>query len=309
VCSAVAIIGIALSLYAVTRTDNAFFQFFNAVFFAFFSVQLGMIGHDLSHGAVFTSATANRVCASLAWGFFGGLSETRWFEKHNRHHIQPNHIGFDPDVGIPFMFTDLQVEAKSDFLRRWMLPYQHIIFWPALAFVYPWNIMLSVRHYLDELSWYVFGELILVVIHFAILFTIVFGFLPVPVALLFLTTAFAAIGVYMGIVFAPNHKGRPELSKDDAFTWVHQILLTRDLFPSWVTFYVCGGLNFQIEHHLFPTMSRLKYWEAHKIVKHFCEAHGIEHHETSWAGSVKEMYDALAKEAQAARPARAPALR
>src|SRR3989338_6521438 len=88
-CAGAALAGTAASLYALTLTPNLLFQFINAIIFGFFSVQLGMIGHDLSHGEVFVSRRINRLCSSFTWGLGSGLSEFRWFEKHNRHHLRP----------------------------------------------------------------------------------------------------------------------------------------------------------------------------------------------------------------------------
>jgi len=298
-CAAVALAGMGASLYAVTLTSNPFFQFCNAILLGFFSVQIGMVGHDLSHGEVFVSRRINRFCSSLAWGLCAGLSEFRWFEKHNQHHLRPNHVGHDPDLSIPFMFGPEQVKAAPVYLRRWVLPHQHFWFWPALSAVYPFNIMYSMRYYLRARSPLALAELALVVFHFIILGYFVFTFLPLATALLFFTTVFAAAGVYMGLVFAPNHKGRPELAPSQEFSWIHQILFTRDLRPSWGTFYLFGGLNFQIEHHLFPTMSRFKYRQAYDIVRDYCTKAGIEHHETTWGKSLGEMHRALRTQAHA----------
>lgn len=306
-CAIIALIAVFSSLYVLTLTDTVWIQAVNAIVFAFFSVQLGMIGHDLSHGEVFNTLETNRFWSSVAWGLFGGLSEARWFEKHNRHHTHPNHIGYDPDIELPFMFTENQVDAKSPFLKKWILPYQHVLFWPALAFVYPMYILLAFLHYLEKPSLRVLFEILLVLVHFGVLFYIVFSFLPLLPAFVFLGIAFVIIGIYMGAVFAPNHKGRPELRKEETFTWLHQILLTRDVRHSFPAFYLCGGLNFQIEHHLFPTMSRAKYHKAQALVKEFSIQHGIEYHETSWVGSLKEMYQALKLQSDASRTLSNPA--
>lgn len=300
-CAAFAVLGIAASLYIVTLTDNALIQFCNAIFFGFCSVQIGMIGHDLSHGEVFKSPGVNRFVSSAVWGILGGLSEYHWFNKHNRHHTSPNHIGHDPDVDIPFMFTEKQVAAKSAFLRKWVLPYQHYFFWISFVFLYPWNIFLGMRSILSNLSPRTVTEIFLMVIHFAVLFFILFAYLPWHIALLFLGTAFIALGIYIGFAFAPNHKGRDELAQNETFLWTHQIKLTRNIYPSRLVFFLLGGLNFQIEHHLFPTMSRLKYWNARPFIQEFCDAKGLSYHQTSWIGSLVEMHTSLKREALARR--------
>ena len=100
------------------------------------------------------------------------------------------------------------------------------------------------------------------------------------------------------MVFAPNHKGEEMLDEDEKLNWTHQITLTRDLYPTWPVFYLLGGLNFQIEHHLFPTMSRMKYWEAYKTVKEFCARHELRYHQTTWPESMREIHESLKQEAR-----------
>jgi len=299
--SGVAIVGMCASLYALSLTDNALFQALNAIVFAFFSVQIGMIGHDLSHGEVFESRSVNRFFAMIAWGFFGGLSESRWFHKHNTHHQHPNHIGHDPDLEIPFVFSDVQAASRSPFYKRWIFPYQHIIFWPALTFVYPYNIAHSMRYWYRNPDMRAAIEFLLISIHFLIVIGLPFYFLPAGVATLFLVLSFLVIGAYIGMVFAPNHKGEEMLGAQADFNWTHQITLTRDLYPTWPVFYILGGLNFQIEHHLFPTMSRLQYWKAQKLVQDFCARHGLRYHQTTWRDSMREIHASLKAEARAWR--------
>lgn len=296
---ALSITGMLVSLYIVTLTDNLLIQSFNALFFAFCSVQGGMIAHDLSHGSVLSSKSAGRTWAMFVWGIVGGLSESRWYNKHNEHHKHPNHLGHDPDLEIPFVFSDEQANERSAFFKKWVFPYQHWLFWIALAFVYPWNIMYSMKHLLAGISFRSLFEIFLMIVHFVILFAIPLWYLPLGTAILFLIIVFYGIGMYLGLAFAPNHKGEAMLNKHDAFYWTHQITLTRNLYPSISTFYLLGGLNFQIEHHLFPTMSRYKFWQAHILVKQFCAEHNIRYYETSWSGSMREIHQSLKQEAQA----------
>ncbi len=282
-----------LNMYAITLTDNVFIQALNAIIFGFFSVQLGMIGHDLSHGAVFKSPEVNRFFASVAWSLVGGLSENRWYEKHNQHHKGPNHIGHDPDVSIPFIFTEGQFEVQPSYVKRWMLPYQHILFWPSMTLIYPWNVMLGMRSYFVRPNNRVLLELVFIFIHFFVILYFPFAYLPFLTALLFFVLMFMTVGVYMGSAFAPNHKGKEELDSKKEFHWAHQITLTRNLYPSWIIFYLFGGLNFQIEHHLFPSMSRVQYKKAHPVIQAYCISKDLPYDQKTWIGSLHEMYTAL----------------
>ena len=105
----------------------------------------------------------------------------------------------------------------------------------------------------------------------------------------------------MSILFAPNHKGCNELDENEQFTWKHQIVNTRNLHHPPFLAYVMGGLDYQIEHHLFPKMSRARLPQASKIVKDFCAEYSIPYHEVTFKESCREMYRALKTQAIAAR--------
>ncbi len=285
-----------ISLYALTLTDSAIWQTLNAIVFASFSIQIGLICHDLSHGQVFKLAKANDFGAMMCWGLLCGLSESRWYYKHNIHHKNPNHIGHDPDLEILFVFSNYQAEKRSTFSKKWFFPNQHILFWIALSFVYPYNIASSMTYLFSNLTFRSTFEICLMIIHFIIIIGLPFYLLPFPVAVIFIFLVFLIRGVYMGTVFAPNHKGEDMLNKDEPFNWTYQITFTRNIRPNWLTFYLLGGLIFQIEHHLFPTMSRLKCWQARQVVMNFCEKHNLRYHETTWLGSMLEIHKSLKQE-------------
>ena len=293
----VAILGLSFIAYTVTLTDNIWISLLSASAAGFFMVQLGLIGHDLSHAGVFRSKKANRLGALLIWSLSCGLSESRWFAKHNAHHQSPNHIGYDPDIDIPFVFSHEQGAARSPFYQKFILPHQHILFWVGIWFVYPSNILNSMRYLLQHPTTRSIFEIGLMIVHYALVFGFTYWHLPPLTATLFNLIVFLVIGVYMALVFAPNHKGEDMLRADQTPNWVHQITLTRNITPSPVITYIFGGIECQIEHHLFPTMPRFHYREARIIVKDFCSEHHLPYHETSWLNSLRQIHSALRTEA------------
>ncbi len=81
------------------------------------------------------------------------------------------------------------------------------------------------------------------------------------------------MGVYLGCSFAPNHKGMPTLSKAEEADFLRrQVLTSRNVRRHWLTDVLLGGLNYQIEHHLFPSMPRPNLRRAQPIVEQFCAA-------------------------------------
>lgn len=296
--SLVTLTGLGLSAYVITTTDTLWIQLLNACVAAFFTVQLGLLGHDLSHDGVFASKKKNDLWALVVWGIGCGLSEGRWFSKHNAHHRSPNHIGNDPDVDIPFIFSHEQASLYPAFYHKYLFPYQEYLFWVGVWFVYPYNILNSMKFLFREFSWRSATEIFLMLTHFTLTFGFTFWFLPISTAILFNLTVMLAAGVYMGMIFAPNHKGEDMLTPEEEHNWVHQITLTRNLIPSPVVSYFFGGLDRQVEHHLFPTMSRFQYHRAQEIVRGFCAEKNIPYKETTWLESLRQIHSSLKEEAQ-----------
>jgi fatty acid desaturase len=101
-------------------------------------------------------------------------------------------------------------------------------------------------------------------------------------------------GIYLGMIFAPNHKGMSTFGPGDKIDFLReQVLTSRNMRGSPITDFVYGGLNYQIEHHLFPYMPRNKFARAQKIVRDFCKAKGISYHETSVLGGIYEIFSHL----------------
>ncbi|MCH7800907.1 MAG: fatty acid desaturase, partial [Chloroflexi bacterium] len=75
-----------------------------------------------------------------------------------------------------------------------------------------------------------------------------------------------------------------------------QVLTARNVKGHPITDLWYGGLNYQIEHHLFPNMPRNNLKEAQKIIRVFCEEHSISYHETGVVQSVKEILQYLHQE-------------
>ena len=86
----------------------------------------------------------------------------------------------------------------------------------------------------------------------------------------------------MGASFAPNHKGMPIVAKDaklDFFS--RQVATSRNISGGWRASALLGGLNYQVEHHLFPNMPRPNLGRARRIVREACRTLGVTYTETT----------------------------
>jgi fatty acid desaturase len=96
----------------------------------------------------------------------------------------------------------------------------------------------------------------------------------------------AVFGVLLGGSFAPNHKGMPLVPKNAKVDFLRrQVLMSRNIRGGPVTDFFMGGLNYQIEHHLFPSMPRPNLRKVQPMVRAFCAEHRINYTETSLLGS------------------------
>jgi fatty acid desaturase len=125
-------------------------------------------------------------------------------------------------------------------------------------------------------------------------------------AIVFILVQQGLFGLYLGCSFAPNHKGMPILGPADHSDFLRrQVLTSRNVRGGWLTDLVLGGLNYQIEHHLFPSMPRPNLRRSQALVAAFCKQKGLPYCQASLAGSYAQALRHLNTTGRAARPASA----
>jgi fatty acid desaturase len=125
-------------------------------------------------------------------------------------------------------------------------------------------------------------------------------------ALVFLVVQQGLFGLYLGCSFAPNHKGMPTLTAADELDFVRrQVLTSRNVRGSRLVDWLLGGLNYQIEHHLFPNMPRPSLRQAQPLVRAFCDHQQLAYVEASLFGSYAEAVRHLHAVGAPLRPAAA----
>jgi fatty acid desaturase len=119
-------------------------------------------------------------------------------------------------------------------------------------------------------------------LRFAAYLTVLFWFLPIGMAFAFLGVQLAVFGFYMGISFAPNHKGMPIIEHDQKVDFFsRQVLTSRNISGGRTMEHFMGGLNYQVEHHLFPNMARPNLRAARAIVRDYCATLDVPYTETT----------------------------
>ena len=278
------------SIAVLVLVNSFWVQMLNAVFLSLVFTQFGFLGHDAGHRQIFRSAKRNDVIFMLC-GFVTGLTPSWWQDKHNAHHVSPNRIGSDGDIQVStFAFTPEQALATRG-VQRFLIAYQAFFFYPVLLLtslsLFFGGIAYQMRR---ERVKYPLAEPVAVLTGFALYLGLIFFFLPPWQGALFVVLHRALAGLHMGSVFAPNHKGMPVLDEDCKLDYLRlQALTARNVLPNPVVDYMYGGLNYQIEHHLFPNMPQNRLKESREVVREFCRARGIPYHETGVWRSIKEI--------------------
>ena len=125
-------------------------------------------------------------------------------------------------------------------------------------------------------------------------------------AVAFVVVQQALFGLYLGCSFAPNHKGMPTLTEADELDFLRrQVLTSRNVRGSRLVDFVLGGLNYQIEHHLFPNMPRPNLRRAQPLIRAFCLQHGLPYTQASLVGSYAQAIRHLHTVGAPLRPAAA----
>ena len=287
---------LALSLTVLALVDTLWVQFMNAIFLGFVFAQIGFIGHDAGHRQIFRSIRNNEII-SLIICFVLAFERSWWLDKHNRHHNNPNHLALDPDADFPVLaFTKGQALKKKGFFR-FIVKYQAFLFYPMLLLEGLGLRLAGLIYAITNKIKYPVAEPLLMIGHFAVYFGLLFFFLSAWHAVLFFMIHQAVFGLIVGSVFAPNHKGMLMVSDDDELDFFRrQVLTSRNVKAHPLTDFWYGGLNYQIEHHLFPNMPRNKLKEAQKVAKAICKKHSVPYHETGIVQSQKEILQFLHQE-------------
>lgn len=240
--------------------------------------QFAFIGHEAAHRQIFNSNKLNDAAGMVIANLFAGLSYGFWMKKHNQHHVTPNQIGKDPDIAIRVLaFTTEAVEAKKQpekILTKnqgWLFPILLLFTGFDLlldSFVSLFKSKRPVKVRLLEFAMMIVRQGAPIAIAM-----ILFG--PIYGGILWILFMFA-FGFTMGGSFAPNHKGMPLVPRDSKIGFFErQVLTSRNIKPSWLKDNLMGGLNYQIEHHLFPSMSRPSLKRTREIVREYCLEKGV----------------------------------
>jgi fatty acid desaturase len=278
----------ALSLPAVVLAfiwiGDSWWQMLLAAAIGIQMTQIAFIGHDAAHRQIFGSGKWNDWVSLIVANLFVGLSYGWWQSKHTRHHANPNKEGSDPDIDLPVLSqTQEQVDRRRSRATSWFMNRQGWFFFPLLLVEGLDLHVAALRRVASKepvkRRWV---EISFLAVRLGGFVALVLVVLSPGKAAAFLAIQLAVFGLYMGGSFAPNHKGMPVVPKDMRIDFLRrQTLMSRNITGGrWVDVFM-GGLNYQVEHHLFPSMPRPSLRKVQPIVRAYCEELGVTYTETT----------------------------
>jgi fatty acid desaturase len=274
-----------------------------AAFLGVMCTQLGFIGHDAGHQQVFGSRRANRVLGLAVGNALIGLCYGWWVPKHSAHHARPNEVGRDPDIGDGlFTFAPAQGRGTARWkFARLLARRQAPLFFPLMVLRSVGLHVSGVQYLLRRHDRAAAVEGLLVALHVGLYSTAVLLVLGPLKALAFVAVEQAAFSVYLGCSFAPNHKAMPIVPTNAEMGFARrQVVTARNIAGGSLTTLMLGGLNYQIEHHLFPSMPRPNLRHAQSLVREFCLASELSYCETSLSESFRRIIRHLETSGQTA---------
>lgn len=257
-----------------------------AVFTGVFLTQIAEFAHDIGHQSAIRRRKSNRYLGIFLGAFVLGVSPSWWKAKHNvDHHENPNRLGFDTDIEFPVLAFDPRQLAERRKIFLPIIMVQHWLIVPLMTLQAINTNKVTIEYLLRECPKDRILQAFAVILHWASVAVLIYftGW----IGLLFVTVALASHGLCNGSVFAPNHKPEEILDANAPRDrlW-DQVATTRNahgnnLVTNYLVDFWTGGLNYQIEHHLFPTMPRGNLKKVQPIVQKHCKMNGIPYHSTT----------------------------
>lgn len=274
--------GYVLSAWAIIVADGYGWLTLACLAFILSTVQLAGLMHDAGHRAVFRSVRANNLLG-LATTSAIGMVFPNWVQRHNLHHAHPNQEDLDPDMEVPFLVFSADDLAGKDPVQRFFARWQAYYYYPLGALVSFSNRLGSITYFLQHRSPANFARLLLFLPAIFLLFPAPFIVFPLAKALFVFLFVHVATGIYLASCFAPNHKGMPFVARGADISFLEQQVRTsRNVRGGLVTDFFLVGLNWQLEHHLFPACPRNKLKLLGPYVRRVCQEQDLPYTQTSF---------------------------
>ncbi len=248
------------------------------LFMAVIFTRAVFVSHDILHTQYFKNKSISFKASYPFAAIILSNSSSWWDYKHNiNHHTWCNVPEKDEDIlAMDGAFTS---NYKGD--QIWLRKSKYLVFWGSMFFMYAAFIIQSYNFAIKRKKW---GELFMMLLHWPIIWGPIFYFLPFSQAILVFLVLNFTLSPWLAFGFITNHLGCEvfEKKESEALTWMElQMRTSRSLKGGAFIHWFYGGLNTQIEHHLFPKAPRFNLLKIQKMTKEFARKHNMYYFETS----------------------------
>lgn len=270
-------VGFVLALLALVTLGQSWWQLLVAAGFGVLFTQAAFLAHDGAHRQIFTSGTKNEWASRVVGNLVVGLSYGWWMRKHSRHHANPNKVDADEDIRPGVLLFTPEDAALRTGVKGWLTARQGWLFFPLLTLeginlhVSAVRIVIGDRELKHRRA-----EAAMLTVRLLGWPALLFSVLGFGLGAAFLAVQLMIFGVYLGASFASNHKGMPLVPKDTRIDFLsRQVLTSRNIRGGRGVDWLMGGLNLQVEHHLFPSMPSSSLRRVQPIVREYCAEQGV----------------------------------
>jgi fatty acid desaturase len=283
------VLALAATVLGVVVVGDSWLQLILAGVLAVVFAQLAFLGHDAAHRQIFRSGRANDWAGLIQGTLLGGLSAGWWQNKHSRHHANPNKQGADPDIDDGVVAFTPDARARRGRLGRLLADRQGWFFFPLLLLEGLHLHFRSVQRVVGRAPMKRRGwEIVFLTVRLGGYLGGLLLVMSPGVAAAFLGVQLGVYGLYLGAAFAPNHIGMPTVPHGQSIDFLRrQVLMSRNVSGGWFIHFLLGGLNYQIEHHLFPNMPRPNLRHVAPLVRRACADNQVAYTQKTLPGAWK----------------------
>jgi len=308
----------ATAVAMVMKSDSVAMHLASSLLMGLFWQQCGWLAHDFLHHQVFEDRRIGDAIG-LFWGnLMQGFSVAWWKNKHNGHHAvtnlhstSPESQDGDPDIDtMPLLawslkqaqsLRSLNADGKDSAFVRTAIKFQAFTYFPILllariswlreSFKMAMGIGAASDNAKKELErkgldYPILEPFLLICFHaWNIALSCKFGQWGVFYSMAYYFIAACSSGLFLALVFGLGHNGMATYNAEDRPDfWKLQVTTTRNIIgghgiPQAFVDWFCGGLQYQVDHHLFPTMPRHHLPKAHLLIDSFCREWNVSYHE------------------------------
>lgn len=287
---AIEMVAVVVSLLLAFATIELWNPILLGLFLTLVFTRAVFVSHDILHLQYFKDKKLSFKLSYLYSAIILSNSSSWWDYKHNvNHHTWCNVVEKDEDIrALDGAFTPNN-KGNSPFLKK----YKHIIFWGAMFFMYPAFIAQSYGFVLKRK---LYGEFTLMLLHWPIIWGTIFYLLSFGTALTVFVTLYITLSVWLAYGFITNHLGCEVFTLEESrdLSWMElQMRGSRSLSGGAFIHWFYGGLNTQIEHHLFPKAPRFNLLKVQEMTKDFAKKHNMKYFETTPLQAYVQINDAI----------------